>query len=72
MNIDGEGNVIKEKPKPLNTPSNHSNPMLSYKKKPVTDFKNINEYIPNQNIVYNSKIIDKLEDKMTNHVIKLN
>ena len=72
MNIDGEGNVIKEKPKPLNTPSNPNNPMLPYKKKTSTDFKNINEYIPNQNIVYNSKIINKLEDKMNNHIIKLN
>jgi len=72
MNIDGEGNVIKERPKPLNTPSNPSNPMLPFKKGASTDFKNINEYIPNQNIVYNSKIMDKLEDKMTNHVIKLN
>ena len=69
MNIDGEGKLIKETPKPPTT----STPMLPYKKKPNTDFKNINDYTPDQNIVYNSKIIDKLENKLShNNVIKLN
>jgi len=70
MNVDGEGNVIKDIPKPINAPT--SNPMLPYKKKAPTDFKSINEYTPDQNIVYNSKIMTKLEDKMSTPVIKLN
>ena len=72
MNIDGEGNVINPPTKPTNNPIDSRNPMLPYNKKSNSEFKPINEYTPNQNIVYNSKIIDKLEHKVSSNVIKLN
>ena len=71
VSIDGFGNIIKKSDKKKDTNSlllKDNKPALKsiLKKDKDKDFKKISTYKPTGNLIYNTKLLETIEDKVTN------